>query len=203
MTKKLQLKILFPFMRTFPIKRRNITHQLFEGESKMFVHGFYTLRNPCNLDPDAYSQPVLYFVPVLGRRFNLNLLELHSVQMASQVIPHTYAFFSIACRMILHLNPSQVPSLHRKGYAFGRLIAGLSIKLFEHARSSLRDANKKQDFCRFRNYSKPRLPSEAKWESVCHGITVYCLHVWSAYPDLSNKKQQQIVYRKYVNTSMA
>jgi hypothetical protein len=58
---------------------------------------------------------------------NLSLPELHSVQMAFCVLPHTCMFFGITSRMLLEVNPNQIPASYRKGYAFGYLLASMIV----------------------------------------------------------------------------
>jgi hypothetical protein len=147
------------FYSALPIANREITSKLFEGQREQYIDGFITTRNSCNMDPNSYSMPVFHFVPALGRRFGLSLLELHAVQMAAQLVPHTYAFFSISCEILLQTEPSKLPRRYRRGYGFGHLVAGLTLDLFNESCSAMKSNGKKQTFRRFSNYAKPKLPS--------------------------------------------
>ncbi len=88
--------------------RRSVTGNLFQGKQVEYVPGFTTIRNECNMDPTSYSMPVLSCTVRLGKHFNLNLPELHLVQIAFQVLPHSCMFFGVASEMLLQLQPSQI-----------------------------------------------------------------------------------------------
>jgi hypothetical protein len=69
--------------------QRSVTTALFNGQTVEFVPGFSTISNKCNMDPTSYSMMVIYCTVRLAVYHNLSLPELHLVQMAFQVLPHT------------------------------------------------------------------------------------------------------------------
>jgi hypothetical protein len=89
------------------------------------IPGFKMIKNKCNMDPTSFSMPVIDLVPWLGCHFNLNMMELHSCQIAHQVLPHTCVFFGIAAEMLLQLPPSRIPQRHQEGHGFGCLLANV------------------------------------------------------------------------------
>jgi hypothetical protein len=123
--------------REMDVSRRSVTHALFEGKQVEYVPGFGCMQNECNMDPTSYIMLVLSCIVKLGLHFDLNLPELHSVQMAFQVFPHSCMFFGVATETLLHLNPSQIPSTYRRGYGFGHLLANLIVDLFLLTREAL------------------------------------------------------------------
>ena len=165
--------------------RRSVTPALFEGKVVEHVPGFSTITNECNMDPTSHSMPVLSCIVRLGRHFNLNLPELHSVQMSFQVLPRTCAFFGVATEMLLHLDPRQIPGTCRKGCGFGHLLASVLMDLFRDARA----AEVPQTFRRFSNHTRePSVPPRAQWEVMCHETTVHCMHVFAACSKPAAKK---------------
>ncbi len=110
--------------------RRSISFALLGGEQIMHVPGFFTIRNECNMDPTSYSMTVLDSTARLGRDHNLSLPEMHSVQMAYHVLPHTCMFFGVASRMLLEVDTNQIPASYRKGYGFGFLLASALVEFF-------------------------------------------------------------------------
>jgi hypothetical protein len=116
--------------------RRSVSAALFDGNQVMHGPGFWTIRNECNMDPTSYSMTVLDCTPMLGRHHNLSLPELHSIQMAFHVLPHTCMFFGVASPMLLEVEPSQIPASYRKGYGFGFLLASMMVELFLCIRES-------------------------------------------------------------------
>ena len=82
----------------------------FGGEQIMHVPSFFTIWNECNMDPTSYSMTVLDSTARLGRDHNLSLPEMHSVQMAYHVLPHTCMFFGVASRMLLEVDTNQIPA---------------------------------------------------------------------------------------------
>ncbi len=139
---------------------------------------------------------VLDCTVMLGGHHNLSLPELHSVQMAYQVLPHTCMFFGVASRMLLEVEPNQIPSSYRKGYGFGFLLASMMVELFMRTRES----GIRQDFRRFSCYREPLVPTRDRWEEMAHETTVYCLHVFAAYGQPSSKKVRTDQYKKIVAT---
>jgi hypothetical protein len=95
------------------ISRRLVTHALFEGKQVEYVPGFGFIQNECDVDPTSYIMPVLSCTVKLGLHFDLNLPELHSVQMTFQVFPHSCMFFGVATKTLLHLDPSQIPTTYQ------------------------------------------------------------------------------------------
>ena len=59
------------------------------------------------MDPTSYSMTVLYCTVRLAVYHNLSLPELHSVQMAFKVLPHTCVFFGVASEMLLQIEPKR------------------------------------------------------------------------------------------------
>lgn len=77
-----------------PSSQKQLTHQLFSmGKKKTYVEGFPSCENPCNMDPLGFIQVVLDRVPRQAKHFNLNMMETHSIQVASQMVPHVMYFF--------------------------------------------------------------------------------------------------------------
>jgi hypothetical protein len=162
----------------------------------MHVPGFFTIRNECNMDPMSYSLTILDSTARLGRDHNLSLPELHSVQMAYHVLPHTCMFFGVSSRMLLEADTNQIPASYRKGYGFGFLLASVMVELFMHTRES----GIQQDYRRFSCYREPLVPTRYRWEEMCHETTVYCLHVFAAYRQPSSKKGRTEQYKKIAST---
>jgi hypothetical protein len=176
--------------------RRSISCALFQEEQTEYVPGFLTIRNECNMDPTSYSMPVLFYTARLGSHFNLNMPELHSVQMTFQVLPHTCLFFGVASQMLLELKPSQIPVNFRKGYGFRYLLASIIVDLFQ----LIRRPGKAQTWRRWSNYREPSVPSRIRWEGMCHETAVYCIHVFAAYAKPSSKKMRSEQYKQIVET---
>jgi hypothetical protein len=172
--------------------RRSVTAELFLGEQVEYVPGFPTIRNECNMDPASYSMPVLSGTVWLGKHFNLSLPELHSVQIAFQVLPHSCMFFGVASEMLLQLKPSQIPADYRRGYGFGYLLACIVVDMFQASR----DSGVQQTFRRWNNYREPLVPSRENWEERCQDTVVYCLHVCATYAKPSSKKVRLEQYKK-------
>ena len=176
--------------------RRSVSCALFDGNQVMHVPGFWTIRNECNMDPTSYSMTVLDCTPMLGRHHNLSLPQLHSVQMAFHVLPHTCMFFGVASRMLLEVESSQIPASYRKGYGFGFLLASMMVELFLR----IRESGVRQDYRRFSYYREPLVPTHERWEEMCHETTVYCLHVFAAFGQPSSKKIRTDQYKKIAST---
>jgi hypothetical protein len=80
---------------------RSVTSALFKGKLAKSVPGFKTITSEFNMDPKSYSMTVINCTIRLARYHNLSLPELHSLQMAFQVLPHTCMFFGVASKMLL------------------------------------------------------------------------------------------------------
>jgi hypothetical protein len=171
---------------------RSVSAALFNGNQVMHVPGFWTIRNECNMDPTSYSMTVLDCTLMLGRHHNLSLPELHSVQMAFDVLPHTCMFFGVASRMLLEVEPNQIPASYRKGYGYGFLLASMMVELF----LCIRESGVRQNYRRFSYYRERLVPTRERWEEMCHETTVYCLHVFAAYGQPSSKKIRTDQYKK-------
>lgn len=143
------------------------------------------------MDPLGYSLPVLDYTVRLAKHFNLNLMEIHSVQIACQVLPNSYVFYGIACQMLLQLHPSKVPKNYRRGYGFGFLIARIAVDAFE----TFRETDGLQPR-RFNSYDDPVVPLRSEWEKQCHRTTVYCLHIWAAHACPTSSKKKMELYQK-------
>jgi hypothetical protein len=171
--------------------RRQVTGALYAGRVDHFVKGFPSLVNECNMDPTSYSMTVLDSVVRLALHYDLNLLEIHSLQLAYQCLPHTCLFFGVVAQIMLEMNPSSLQKIHRRGYGFGHLFATMMVDLFKSVRAS----SKTQDYRRFNSYKEPTVPQREQWEDMCHETTVYCLHVFAAYAKTSSTKQREIHYK--------
>jgi hypothetical protein len=169
---------------------------LLGGGQIMHVPGFFTIRNECNMDPTSYSMTVLDSTARLGRDHNLSLPEMHSVQIAYHVLPHTCMFCGVASRMLLEVNTNQIPASYQKGYGFGFLLASVMVALFMRTRES----GIRQDYRRFSCYREQLVPARDRWEEMCHETTVYCLHVFAAYGQPSLKKVRTDQYKKIAST---
>jgi hypothetical protein len=117
---------------------------------------------------------------------------MHSVQIAFQVLPHSCMFFGVASKILLQLEPSQIPANFRTGYGFGYLLASIIVDLFLASRAT----GVPQKYRRWSNYREPLLPARGRWEEMCHATTVYCLHVCAAYAKPSSKKVCSEQYNK-------
>jgi hypothetical protein len=149
------------------------------------------IKNKCNMDPTSFSMPVIDMVPRLGCHFNLNMMELHSCQIAYQVLPHTCVFFGIAAETLLQLPPSRIPRGYREGHGFGYLLAKVMLDLFETARK----LGAPQDFRRFNLYKDPSVPDRQQWEFECHNVNSFCLHAFAAFDGSANEKQRAEQYK--------
>ncbi len=78
--------------------RRSATQALFQGEQFMYVPGFMTIQNDCNMDPTSYSMTILDATVRLGQHYNLSFPELHSVQMAFHVLPNSCLLFGLPAK---------------------------------------------------------------------------------------------------------
>lgn len=83
--------------QNLPEERRLIGPALLHGPIQN-VCGFPCIRNLCNLDATAYSQPLFYSVARMAEHFNLNICELHSVHLASVFVPEAKIFFPLQLR---------------------------------------------------------------------------------------------------------
>jgi hypothetical protein len=173
-----------------------VTGDLFQGKQVEYVTGFSTIQNECNMDPSLYSMPVLFCTVRLGIHHNLSLPELHLVQIAFQVLPHSCMFFGIASDMLAQLQPSQIPATFQSGYGFGYLLTSIIVDLFLASRA----AGIPQKYRRWSNYREPTIPAGARWEEMCHVTVVYCLHVCAAYAKPSSKKVRSENYKKISST---
>ena len=182
--------------RGMEVSRLSVTPALFEGKQVEYLPGFPTITNKCNMNPNSYSMPVFSCTVRLGRHFNLTLPELHSVQIAYQLLPHTLMFFGVATEMLLQLEPSQIPDTFRIGYGFGYLFGTILLDVFELTR----EAGGPQGFRRFSLYREPSVPDRKDWEESCHETCVYCMHVFAAFPKPSSKKTRSESYKKIVAT---
>ena len=174
-----------------PPSRRQVTGALYAGQVEHYVQGFPSIVNECNMDPTSYSMTVLDSVVRLALYYDLNLLEIHSLQLAYQCLPHTCLFFGVVAQIMLEMNPSSLQRNHRRGYGFGHLFATMMVDLFRNVRAS----SKTQDYRRFSSYKEPTVPDREQWEDMCHETTVYCLHVFAAYAKTTSSKQREIQYK--------
>jgi hypothetical protein len=148
------------------------------------------------MDPTSYSMTVIDCTVRLVVYHNLSLPELHSVQMAFQVLPHTCLFFGVASEMLLRIEPKRIPTQYRNGCGFGYLLSNIIIDLFLLSRES----GVPQKYRRWSNYREPSVPTTERWDEVCHETTVYCLHVFAAYTDASSKKVRAAQYKSICST---
>jgi hypothetical protein len=65
------------------------------------------------MDPTSYSMTVIDCIVRLAVSHNVSLTELHSVQMAFQVLPHTCVFFGVASKMLLRIKPKRIPTQYQ------------------------------------------------------------------------------------------
>jgi hypothetical protein len=110
--------------------RQPVTQALLQGEQFMYVPGFMTIRNECNMDPTSYSMTLLNATVGLGHHYILSFPELHSVQMVFHMPPNSCLFFGIASKILLHLDPTLLPVTHPTDYSFGYLLASIIIDPF-------------------------------------------------------------------------
>jgi hypothetical protein len=101
-------------------------------------------------------------------------------------------FFGVASKMLLQLQPSQIPANFRTGYGFGYLLASIVVDLFLVSQT----AGVPQKYRCWSNYREPLVPVGAKREEMCHATVVYCLHVCAAYAKPSSKKVRSEHYKK-------
>jgi hypothetical protein len=168
-----------------------VTGALYAGRVDHFEQGFPSLVNECNMDPTLYSMTVLDSVVCLALHYDLNLLEICSLPLAYQCLPHTCLFFGVVAQIMLEMNPLSLQKIHWWGYGFGHLFATMMVDLFKIVRAS----SKTQDYWRFNSYKELTVPEREQWEDMCHETTVYCLHVFAAYAKTSSSKQREIQYK--------
>jgi hypothetical protein len=157
--------------------QRCVSVTLFEGNQVMHVPGFWTILNECNIDPTTYSMTVLDCTPMLGRRHNLRLPELRSVQMAFHVLLHTCMFLRVDSRMLLEVHPSQIPASYRKGYGSGFLLASMMVELFMH----IHESGVRQDYRRFSYYREPLVPTVGQTSSLHYYYLAFMVLTYLAY----------------------
>lgn len=189
------LYALEKYYDSIPNERRVIGKHLNETPTVTFVPGFPSIKNCCNLDPLSYSLPVVDFCARLAIKFRLNTLELLSLQVAAQVIPNTTLFHSVACRAILEMPPEKVPSHFRKGFGFGYFVMRVMVDEF----TDYRDSGRPQTFLRYNSYRLPVVPTSQQWEERCALTMMFCLHVFSVYPNPSSAKNRGGHYASICN----
>lgn len=151
------LSDIVAFYKAQPEHRRILSPKLFQtGQRRCHIPGFAWYENKCSLDPFGFIQVVLDGVTRLTRHFNLNLIESHSLQMASLVIPHCHYFFGVACAMMLSLPRGQLPPKYQ-GIEIGWCVANMNFTMWETWR---KDPKTKQTCLRYNAYRVFQLPSK-------------------------------------------
>jgi hypothetical protein len=169
-----------------PATRKQVCLGLLDGETVNF-EGYTLVSNHCNMDPLSYGQPVLLAIARLMHHFDLNLVEIHSVHLASCFVPECKIFFSIAADMLMSL---QIEELRAgdTGVFLGRLLALLSIQVQKAYQSK-----KRVDIRRYPKRVSPEVLSRNSWAEIVRYHAVLCLHVWKGHSKCP-KSQRNAVY---------
>ena len=101
--------------------------------------GYRFISNPCNMDVTGYHNLFLFCMLTMIREFELGIPDIISLHSAAEVVPHTGAFFAMACNIVLHysgrcsggLSLYPQSNVTFKPYMLGLMVGKLSLALFQ------------------------------------------------------------------------
>jgi hypothetical protein len=182
------LSLVLSEYERMPEERKVVSNRLLHGRVRGGMNGFRCIKNPCNMDPMSFYQPLIHYSLLLVSHFGLSFPETVGLISAIEVLPNTSYFFAAAAETLLAIRPNELHRSHR-GFAFGYLVAALVLQL--------RRARPDSDpGVRFNIYWQPELPSGKEWEDRCALKTLACLRFHAAFASLVDKKKRATQYKK-------
>ena len=171
---------------------RGVTNELLAGPLVSWVPEWPLIRNPCNMEPAAYHQPIIYFVVVLADHYSLSFPKMVGLQTAFEHLPHTTIYFQMtAMTLLTHVGPTDLPEAFR-GYGFGLLMVLLMEDYKTLEAKQPRQPGKA--FFRFPNYITQRVQERMVWFTQCPFKTSLLLHCWSVYGTSPSKSAHKKIY---------
>jgi hypothetical protein len=171
-----------------PNNCRVVTESLLSATDASGMIGFCCLKNACNINPMAFSQPFLHYLRHLVKHFGLKFPETIGMMLVIKVLPNRAYFFCAALEALLAMRPSDLSCCHQ-GFALGHLIAKLLLHLQQISLGHSLGT-------RFKMYWDLELLSGTKWEEVCTLKTPACLRFHAAFATLVQRKKRVIEYKK-------